>query len=624
MPERADVKDLIDKLRQGGFDTLRSHIKERSSQIYVDSSYKTELTKGMDPTITTRIPLPGRRLAIEIDRAASIMNASYKFHAEPQSDKKREESKADDIELYFAELFYSKFNAGNMLFTNTRRYQARGPAAFWWLDWEQFKLPEQEDNEDDKDYEARKESYRKHYQPFSLKLLDPKTVLFDTDDEGDPVYAAREYEMSLLDVSELYGKAKDKAPLDILREEFPYLRGGRSEEVDSTTRLGTVKAKVWIFADKGRITHCIEVGSGNDSKMHEVFDAPNPWGRVPLFIVHGRFNHDAEELVDRYQGVLENLYGESQNFDVLRTHIASTELTPKKYGVIMHEQLASQVAAGDVPSPKIEFVDGVALLPGEVAEFGNIIGEGTRYLLETQKIERDAAMNPPYLTNPDQVTLRNTTAAAELNAHETANRLYDDARASFIGQIVAVCDAVRHFMTGGYLNKKGSDGKVVGPESLWIVPSGKSKTKDYRGERTAIELDPSCFALDYTLEISIAPTTQSQKVRGYELTKQEVVDGAKPRSALIEEVNEDATRAKKEINEETLYQTLAPSAFNLTFLKFIQTEKSADGMSLERIAVANGLIDPALVGLAPMDESGIGGARTDAPATSPSSVTAVG
>ena len=210
-----------------------------------------------------------------------------------------------------------------------------------------------------------------------------------------------------------------------------------------------------------------------------------------------------------------------------------------------------------------------------------------------------------------------------LNANETGNKLFDSARDYLISQMIEVCEAIRHFMRGGYLNKA-----ATGQESLWYTAKGTELTKSvYAGDYMdkEVELTPEVFEMDAAIEITIVASSQSQKAMEYELMKQRVADGtATPRDLIA--VNTENVEGKiKEINEDKLFQTFVPAITNAVLLNSLATVQADSGINLVPIFMQAGLIDPSILGgggqVQQVDGS-VGGARTDPPATTVPSVAA--
>lgn len=599
MRSEHEIKGLVQEVKKG-WDEVRTKAERNHDQLNVRPSYVSGLVANLDPSITTRIPLPSRRPALAAEQTEGIIRTSFSWHVEPHSGKDRASRKADALELYLAWLFSVKFDAGGKLFNPTRRDQIVGPFALWWLEWDPFVLPQDA---------GKRQEYREKYDPFRLYRINPLTGFFLADDNGKPTIAVREFDLPYIEVAKRYGQDKDSDPLTILREQFPGLRGAAGERVEASD-LSLSKARVCVVDDGVTIAHYIDL-KRNGTQYAEAFgEVPNPWGRPSMFVVPGRWNPEALNVEDRYVGALESLLVEQRNLDVMRSHLASLAFTPAKFGQSLPPEVASLLLTEeDKAMPAADFRNGIATLLGKKEEFGNQPGQAAWELLATQIAERDATLPPPYLTNPDASVLKAATAAAQLNAHETSNRIYDGMRQNLIGGVVDVCDAIKHFFCGGY-------GGVEG-ESVHFSPTGKEPTRIYAGEYKdkGLELGRDAWEMGYTLEVTPVASTASQKALEYELKKQQVMDGAAEHEELIAVHTEDVSGKKLKINIETMAQALVPAAMNLTFLKFLQTEQAADSLNLAPIAMAAGLLDPSIMGQPPVQGDAMGGTRYDPPAT---------
>lgn len=587
-----EAKDIITQVKNG-FTTFETRVKERMDQLYRREAYTDGLLKDLDPSITTRISRPSKIPAIDARHTQGIIRASYQFHAAMSSDKDRAARKGDAIELYLAHLWMTKFDAGGKLFGPTRRDQTVLGAGLWWLEWDTFALPGDE---------SKREEYRKNYDPLHLYRINPLTGYWMPDDSGKPTVAVREFEVPYIELAKRYGKDQDRDPLTILNEQFPGLRGARGAAIDASD-LNMKKAKVCVVADSQTISHWVDVSGTYIEAYGEV---ANPFKRPPLFIIPGQYNPDGADYSEVYQPLMEEEYIEQRNLDVMVSHMASLAFTPNKYGQTLPPEAVALINE-DKTIPPVDFKNGIASLYGKAETFGNDPGQSSWELLAVQIADRDATRPPPFLTNPDQAVIKEATLGAQLNAHETSNRLYDDARQHLIAGIVDVCDAIKTFWSGGYAGVAG--------EPVKFSPSGTEKTKVYAGEYRdkEVTITPEDWQMPYTMEVSIVASTQSQKALEYELKRQQVMDGAEEHEALIAVTTENVSGKKLKINEEKWFNKYVPVIENLTLLDTFAAIEKRDKLNLMPLAVQTGLVNPQMMG--PQGDANIGGARTDPPST---------
>ena len=595
----SEVKELVNEVKQG-FGALATEHRKRQAQLYRHQTYEDELIANLDPAITVRIPMSSEIPSTDAKAIVGIINGSYSWHIEPKGDKTdRARTSADHLELYFAGLWSGPFKP---VIEPTLRDQTASPFGLWWLEWEQFALPAEA---------AKREAYRKGYRPFRLMRIDPLTGFFLPDDNGKPTVAVREFEQPYAVIAKLYGKRKDDSPLRILNEQFPGLRGASGRALDASDNLTTRRAKVCVVDDGMTIAHYVTGIAGTKNTYEEASgEVPNPWSRSSLFVIPGQYNADAERLVDMYRPINHEELGEQRKLDVMRTHMASLAFTANKFGQSLDKEIVAMLTAEDKPTPSVEMKDGFFTLRGAPAEFSLQPGESAKELLLNQIAERDKTRPPPFLTNPDESLIKNATATAQVNAHETSNRVYDQARGALIQQMAEVDKAIKHFMTGGYLNKTPGDEKLyynpTGRESASSVYAGNYKDKE-------IELSDEDFGLDYDEEITIVATTQSQKALQFELVGAQVDRQVATLDDLMGVVTENVEGKKKEINEFNEYQKLEPMVDNLILLNSLMTINAESNINLIPLALSTGLLDPALVGGG--QDAGIGGTRLDPSAT---------
>lgn len=274
------------------------------------------------------------------------------------------------------------------------------------------------------------------------------------------------------------------------------------------------------------------------------------------------------------------------------------------------------MAMEDRTLPPISFKDGIATFIGDLAEVRTPLDPSVKDIFGHILTERDAALPPPYLTNPDQALISAATAAASLNAHETSNRLYDNAREAFVSGVHQVCEMWEHFLVNGYLNKKGQPKEAN--EYLHLRINGKEASKTYAESRKGDELDIGLedFDFDFTLEIEIAPSTESQKALKYDLVRKQVMDGVATKNDLIAVNTEDVSGKVEELEEEARYQETGSVMDKFDLLHAINVVKIKTGRDYAPYFLASGgatadSADSMMGG----DEGGVGGARTDPPAT---------
>src|SRR3990167_4311870 len=97
-----EVAEIIAQVESQGFEQLRAKARERYSQIYADDAYRATLITALAPEIDTRIPMPSRRPNAAAFDTQGILRRSLSFHVEPGSERKKDERKADKLELFFA------------------------------------------------------------------------------------------------------------------------------------------------------------------------------------------------------------------------------------------------------------------------------------------------------------------------------------------------------------------------------------------------------------------------------------------------------------------------------------------------------------------------------------------
>ena len=603
---QADIKKLIKRLEDAGFNELRKVAEKRRAQLYRHDSYSAALVAKLAPSIKVRIPYPSARPSIASDQLAGILPQSLRYHCEPSSKLKGDERVADKLELFFA-------HCGHRLIEPLQRatvsHQVKSFAAFWWLSYDGFALPKEA---------SKREEYRRKYWPFQLDVIDPLSVVFLADDSGKPTIAGREFEMSYADIARIYGGAGvDDDPLIILGEKFPYLRGGRGVAPDSDA--GTIeKARVCVINDGRTEAHYIDIKTkkGEYERFQEAGEWPNPFGRVPLFIITGKYNPDATELVDIFQPLNVDVLREQEALDTHMTQAASIAFTPSQWNIVPPDTIIERINSG-------EFADWPAgeIVPGALAERGYQLPAEFWRTMDMATQARDAALPPPYLTNPDPAVVKGAPASAQLSALTTANRIFDAPRESFIKAVHDVMTALVHFMCGGY--KDGGYGTEK--TKLSFRATGKEATSKYMADRKGEEFglteeDFGDFENDFTLEITPIEETDSQKALRFELMSGYRAAGLVTMEDLLSVVTEDVSGKKQELEEEGFYQEYAPVYEKAFLVDSLRVIKEMSGIDLSYLFLPIGIgaegQQPAGASADNGDAAGdVGGYRMDAPSS---------
>lgn len=616
-----EIRDLVTEIEQP-FLGLRKKIERTQAQLYGHESYKNDLISALAEEIDTRIAVPSGRPSTVARQIQGIIRSSFSFHVNAAGKLERDERRADKRELYYAHEWATNLNRGGYVLRDTWRYQTVGPVAGWWLEYDAFALPQEED---------KREQYRKDFAPFKLSVLDPSTFAFLADETGQPTISVRRFKLPYVEIAKRYGDAKkDPNPLTILNEQFGWLRGGQGYDPDGSD-IHRKTAEVCVVDDGVTICHYIEALS-DSVRFHQVGvngepkDFPNPWGSNSLRLIFGVYNADAKELEDKYRGLLDEVLREQRNLDVLDSHIASIILTPTKHAQVLPEQIAHEIILSDKAMPKVQYDQtGWTSLVGDHVDIGTEIPQSVMDLRTTRAMDRDAALPSPFLTNPDESTVKEGTAAAQLNAHETSNRTFDEARESVIAGMVWVCTSIDHFVKGGGMPNKGA----VSPEVLHFTVVGSEPSKKYAGARKGEELEFGPEDIDDrdVLEITQVATTESQKMLRYQLKSLQQKEGYATRSEVLEVLTEDVTGAEDRLEEEARYQMYGPMIDKADLLGMVEAIKLDSGGAMD----LSYILTPDMAGMpvnqpsgAPASSDGMSVQATAPPPTQVSSAEAMG
>ena len=589
-----EIKEALREMENQGFSELRKRARDRQDQLYVTPAYKNSLVAPLPDRITERVPLAGRKLNNAARQIQSIIRTSVQFHVEAASKLKDDAKIADRLELMFAHICTIVLELGGRASADTWRHQTVSPVAGWWLEWDPFILPEKDEE---------RTGYRKRYSPFKLIVPDPLSLLWLPGENGQPTMAGREFELPYIEIAKRYGdysKGKDPDPLRILQSQFGFLRGGRGQSIDALSDVSGKKAKVCVLDDGTTISHYIQIKAGEyeQAGKDEKSEIPNPWGCPSLRLIMGSYNADAEKLVDRYEPLIEDMAVSSRNHDTVNSLTASIALHPLDIGEELPENIAAILAEGGEVAKTVFDPKTVIQLRGKMAELPIASPEGMAMLREETKDAEMATSPSPFLTNPDSAVVKSGAATSQMQAHETANRLYDDARQSYLDGINWVCKAIVHFTTNGYLNKKGQP--KAANESLFFRVTGKEPTKKYRGDEKGNEIEISPDDLEdfdelYTLEITPLPQTESQKKVHYDRVRQEVQDGVSTLEDLIETQYEDVSGQITKLELARRYQAVGPIIDRLDLLASIEAIRLHEGRDYTQLALATGLLQGAQV-----------------------------
>jgi hypothetical protein len=571
----AEIKGIIEQVENEGFEDLRTKSRMRADQLYKRAPYLERLGAEIDEKITTKIPKPSDRPQISARQIQGIINNTLSFHVDGRNDVKN-----DKQELYFANLWEANFNKGGILRSNTHRNRVVGPFSAWVLEYKPFQLPSMD---------SERKEYRKNYQPFSLSVVDSRTVAFLRDAQGDPTLSTRSFRLPYVDIAQIYGdNAKDDHPAVVIGEQFAFLRVGK--DVDEDAVFTGKSAMVYVIDDGNKIGHYTEISGeyhqlNNPSETNR--DIPNPFGRNSMYIINGIYNDDAETVDDAYQGLVWPMMGEQHNVDVMETHLASIVFTMSKYGQIIPPEVAQAAIIEDKAIPSADLGGkNVAALYGQVAELKIQASSEARYLLERQLAERDSALPPPFLTNPDVSLVKDAAATSLLAANETSNKEFDDTRGSEKRNIVEVNNAIKHFFRGGHA--------AFAEEEVFFTLSGREKVTTTRGKSVASRKDEhmSIKADDFedgdVMEVNIVAATESQKALQYQLKQAQVTDGTATHRDLVATTTEDVSGKIAELNEEKFFQQGRQAFMSAVILMAVQLILAETGEDLSPLFLGEG------------------------------------
>lgn len=598
----SEIADVITEI-ETGFQELRVKAEFFQSMRYSHNEYALWLFKSldgkteMDKRISERVPFPGGQvLDHAVWQTEAILNNDLSFHvpAKPGlSDRSDEQRRVDRLELFWAHVWGIKFDEGGQLRTKTHSGQAGDPFVPWWLEYDPFMLPEDED---------KREQYRKDYWPLRLTVKDYRAIAFLADANGNPTIATLYEDIPYVELVNRYGegKEKDKNALRICREQFPYLRGARGEAAElEESDLTRCRARVRVVDDGVKICHTIDISgtkyankSGStkyqmrDGETETVYD--NYFGRPSLFPVIGRYNHSAVALEDRYLPLNDTLRRAQQLLDVCDTYIASIGFTPKT----PTQSLPPEVAIDAMERGEIPDVDavgsGIRSLFGQAGEMGvELNSQAIEVLRDRLLKDRDAMLPSPLLTRPDSVSVAYGTAAGVLSGVETSRQLYDNATRSEIGQILAVSKGIEHFFCESGAMAGSKKGMDKGQEKLYLNLRGDEPSKQnamrYIAEHdTLLEVSPDDFHND-VIEIKVTASTQAQKNEEFQLKNNQAQLGYIPPEDVLETITSDVTGLKKKLAASQEYQKQKPAfsrAVTVAAIELIKLKGDADVAAL--------------------------------------------
>ena len=610
-----EIKSIIDEMEHLGFDLLRTKANELLDQVHLADAYALRLLQGLDPSIKPKVAYPSRRVDHAVNLLASTLRISMGWHCEPTTGKKRDDTRADDVELYHANSWATHLDPNGLLRSMAWRSQVVQPFEAWWLDHMPYDQGERKGQE--------LKDYQETYFPAELFRCGFGTVYFLDRDDGTVTSVARHYNLTYLEILERYAGKERKVDgpndnaLTLFGEKYGWLRAGRGEPMDAA-ELARHKAEVWVLDDGRTCTHAAR-GLGKDNQTGEGEcrnltlddeDYPNMWGRPALFLIPGNFNPDGRTVVERYSPLIRSLAREQETIDRLNSTIASIGLAPTRWLIEPSEASLGAVAAGDIPAEalgKIEFGDtNVAVAHGKVTELRQQIAPEVRELLVQATASRDALWPSPWLTGISEETAKASTAAAILDAHQTADKVNDNARQYILAAVREIGLALE------YCAKK----KTTAPAFYSRLRGGLNVTKwagDRKGELLALTGED--FDFPHTLEVKPIAITDSQRQLRYQLVRQQVQDKTATPEQLIETLTEDVQGQVEKLEIVRRFQERGPLMDTMGMIASVEAVKMATGRDYSRIFLMSqgaGAPPPA-PGPGADGGGGFGAGRTDAP-----------
>jgi len=173
-------------------------------------------------------------------------------------------------------------------------------------------------------------------------------------------------------------------------------------------------------------------------------------------------------------------------------------------------------------------------------------------------------MPAPYLTNPDQQIAAYSNTAVALQANETSNRAYDNARLYMIRAIRRVSKMIEHCICNdSYLKDEEIHYRVRGDEPTKLF-AGK-----YKNQLMSVSAED--FEVEDVLMVEKTADSQAQKLMAFQTKDAQYAKGYITKRMVLEEITEDVTSLVEELEEEAIVQQQGPAFDRAAMLTAINT-----------------------------------------------------
>ena len=332
------ARDLISTLEQP-FGELRTRYKTLHNVVFNRYDYKKDLSSDLGDS---RKSFGASLLRRYKDMGKASLRNQLSLHLEPVRGSKGDA--ADRMELMQAHdlLLLDRQNHHR---DNIHHFQVIGP--FWagWLDFVDYKEPEQRKNELSSEWTKRAKAARLAHYSFRLLDKDPKSVSY-MESNRQLTLAGCRVKIPYIDLLERYGESYNatrdnpEAMMRICNEHFPFIRNdeGVAPDFSDTTFWGS-EAEVCIVADKSHVWHYIDLGArdtkgrfkSQEGKYESLGEGEyeNSFGDVPLVIAEGVYNPH-QPLQYRREGMFHSLIEIEHGKAFYKSFWASVTAAPQR------------------------------------------------------------------------------------------------------------------------------------------------------------------------------------------------------------------------------------------------------------------------------------------------------
>ena len=590
----AELRDLVAEIEQpfiGGGQSVRTRQRQIRDVVYGRKDYTLSLPK----LLLNPVSVPAYLLRHYKDTVTASLRRDVRLHLEPTGALKGDQETADKLEVFEAHCLL-RLDPDGTLAETRRHYLTIGLFSSEWLEQRPYIAPEQASGEEDKDYVARVEVYRRQWWPWTLESKNPETVAW-LESNREPTIAVCRYKLALVDIVERFGadyNARRDNPdrfLRIYKEHFAGLVPGDAQPLENLQDFWRQMIEICLVADGETIGYWADSPPGRRGRERYQpigeGELANPFGRVPLLLSQGDYNPH-ESLAYRREGLLHSIIDIEDTRALLKSLFASQAMNaPREYQALPPEVLALDSDR----LPQVRFVDDagdpqLANAAGEIRQLSVSMDDNAAKLYETTTADAQVA-SPSLMLTSDIPHLAAIPATSLIMRNDEFNARVAGAVKSETAVLGTILNMIEYSMRyDRNAHREKGDPKRESDFPYSFTASGTERIQGKRSERgKAYEITPQDLDAEFKRIIEPIDDRASTRAANVDLAmKLQALKGLTDDEFLsMIRDDEDLTSFKETANKEEAFRSLAHVALEATKQSFVQFMARRDAKTPEQM-----------------------------------------